>query len=141
MDYRKFAEQWIASTYQSDFRLGMLTYDTPEAHELAIKSLPPRQRRSTERLNPRFSQFTNELLKKLAGSEITVEQARSEVEAADLSRYVKVVNTKEELIRGIARIMEDGANAWSDGGKNAWREGGLFVCVFWRDSSHPRGKT
>ena len=127
----EFAKRWVESTWQSDFRYGVITYD-PGQYD---PDRPPSKEQQKELIEEqsRFANINTRIIDGLRASLIGPGQAREAVANEGLEDRILISTTKEELIHSIASVLNRGADLWYNPGKFAWFEGGIFSVNFYHD--------
>jgi hypothetical protein len=129
-------QSWINRVWRPDFRYGVVTTD-PDSGLLGwqVSGLSGGSQRRRHKQLFHFLRTKGEVIRLLRVSD-ELSKATEVVQKAKLEPCIRLVKTKEELIRTITNVLLAGANAWDNGDEDAWDEGGLFVCHFWYDRSH-----
>lgn len=129
-----FATKWVEGTWQDGFRFGFLTFDGDTPQRIALGDRVPDL---SEQIEPESERFRSRIFQSVSAGQVDVEEARRAIEKEGLSPFLIIATTKEELIAGIACILDRGANVRASGGEYSWRTDGTFAEVFWHDPSHP----
>ncbi len=90
-------------------------------------------RLASDKEQDQLHDLVGDLIKGLESGALDLEGARRAVAERGYSQFVRIVDSKEQMVNALAETLRDGCNVWADCGSEH-----VLDLECWYDSSHPR---